>query len=139
DASVTAAARSMDFARRKAAVRYILSHLEDRHVDAESIARGTGQSRSALYRQSEQYGGVAHYIMKRRLAAVRDALENGSSETLAVLAERHGFADESHMNRRFNRAYGQPAGAFRRAVSREGGQTLNAKVRRWEGWLSEIN
>lgn len=138
-ASPTAASQRVEFARREAAVRYIVAHLADRPLDADAIALATGQSRSALYRLFEREGGVAQYVMVRRLAAVRDALENGSGETLAVLAQRFGFADESHMNRRFNRAYGRPAGAFRREVARESRHTIPSTVRRWAGWMTEVN
>lgn len=138
-ASPAAAARRMDFARREAAVRYIVAHLRDRDIDAGAIALATGQSRSALYRLFEREGGVAQYVMTRRLGAVRDALENGSSEPLVVLAEQFGFADESHMNRRFKRAYGRPAGAFRREVASESRHTVSSTVRRWAGWMSEVS
>jgi len=77
--------------------------------------------------------------MAIRLAAVRDALEEGSTEPLAILAERFGFADESHMNRRFNRAFGRPAGGFRREIATVGPDSVAASVRRWGGWMSEIS
>lgn len=138
-ASPAAASRRVEFARREAAVRHIVAHLADRDIDADSIALAIGQSRSALYRLFEREGGVAHYVMTRRLGAVRDALENGSSETLAMLAARFGFADESHMNRRFNRAYGRPAGAFRREVASDSRNTVSSSVRRWAGWMREVS
>jgi AraC-like DNA-binding protein len=137
--STTAAARSIDFARRHAVIRHVGGNLGDRTLDADAIARATGQSRSALYRLFRRDGGVAQYVMSRRLAAVRDALEKGSTDSLAVLAERFGFADESHMNRRFNRAYGRPAGAFRREVTSGDPTAVTAARRRWVGWMSEIS
>lgn len=138
-ASPAAAARRVEFARREAAIRHIAARLGDRDLDVDSIARAIGQSRSSLYRLFENAGGVAQYIMTRRLGAVRDTLETGSTEPLAVLAERFGFADESHMNRRFNRAYGRPAGAFRQEVIREPSHTIASNRRRWSGWMSEVS
>ncbi len=138
-ASPVAATRRIEFARREAAVRHIFAHLGDRDIDVDAIALATGLSRSALYRLFEGEGGVAQYVMSRRLGAVRDALEHGSSETLAGLAERFGFADESHMNRRFNRAYGRPAGAFRREVANDSRNSVSSSVRRWAGWMSEVS
>jgi AraC-like DNA-binding protein len=137
--STTAAARSIDFARRHAVLRHIGANLGDRTLDADAIARATGQSRSVLYRLFRRDGGVAQHVMSRRLAAVRDALEKGSTDSLALLAERYGFSDESHMNRRFNRAYGRPAGAFRREVTSEDPTGVTSTRRRWAGWMSEIS
>lgn len=137
--SAAAAVRRIDFARREAAIRYVAAHLGDRDLDAEAIAAATGQSRSGLYRVLERDGGVAKFVMARRLAAVRDALENGSQDPLAVLADRFGFSDESHMGRRFTQAYGRPAGAFRREVAADGALSVTSSQRRWAGWMVEIS
>lgn len=137
-ASPAAAARRVEFSRREAVVRYIAANLGDRDLDADAIALAIGQSRSSLYRLLEREGGVAQYIMSRRLGAVRDALEQGSSETLSALAEQFGFADESHVNRRFNRAYGRPPGAFRREVAGDSPDSVSSNVRRWAGWMNEV-
>jgi len=141
-ADLTSAAPTMlrvDVARREAAERYIRNHLGERDLDAAAVAAGIGASRSSLYRLFEPDGGVAQFIMTRRLAAVRDALEQGSRQPLAVLAEMFGFTDESHLNRRFKQAYGQPAGAYRRTVLQAGVDGLDAAMRRWPGWMIEIS
>lgn len=129
----TSAAR-LDLLRREMAVRYIAAHLSDRGLDAARVAEGAGLSRSALYRLFSANGGVAEFIMSRRLGAVRDMLERGSTAPLATLATAYGFADESHLNRRFSRAYGQPAGAFRRSLA----ETLGDNARSWTSWLVEM-
>lgn len=77
--------------------------------------------------------------MARRLSAVRDAVERGSNQTLSVLAEAHGFTDESHLNRRFHRAYGMTAGGFRRAVVGAEPNEASTKSRRWRGWMVEMD
>lgn len=129
----------LDQARREAAERYILAHLADRHLDAAAVAAGVGASRSSLYRLFAHDGGVARFIMSRRLAAVRNALEGGASEPLSALAVAHGFTDESHLNRRFKQAYGQPAGAFRRSVAEIGEDGVAVAARRWAGWMIEVS
>jgi AraC-like DNA-binding protein len=129
----------IDLARREAAERFIAAHLGDRSLDAAMVAAGIGASRSVLYRLFVQDGGVARFIMARRLAAVRAALEGGSSEPLAGLAQSYGFTDESHLNRRFNKAYGLPAGAFRRSVSGEPLDGPIAAARRWTSWMIEVS
>lgn len=128
----------VDQARRAAAESYIVAHLGDRHLDAAAVAAGIGASRSSLYRLFADEGGVAHFIMSRRLAAVRDALDRGASEPLSALALAHGFTDESHLNRRFKQAYGQSAGAFRRAAAELGEDGVAAAARRWAGWMVEV-
>jgi len=128
----------IDLARREAAQRFIVAHLADRDLDAARVAAGIGASRSALYRLFTDDGGVARFIMTRRLVAVRNAIDAGSSEPLSALAEAYGFTDESHLNRRFNRAYGQPAGAYRRSVVEREGDELAAMAGRWSGWMVEV-
>lgn len=130
---------TVDLARREAAERFVLAHLDQRHLDAAAVAAGIGASRSGLYRLFAPDGGVAEFIMSRRLGAVRDALEAGAAEPLAALAETFGFTDESHLNRRFKRAYGVPAGAFRRAVAESGEDAVAAATRRWAGWMIEVS
>lgn len=128
----------LDQARREAAERFILAHLHDRALDAAAVAAGVGASRSTLYRLFADAGGVARFIMSRRLAAVRAALESGAAGPLSALALAHGFTDESHLNRRFKQAYGQPAGAYRRAVAEAGEDAVAAAARRWAGWMVEV-
>lgn len=129
----------LDQARREAAERFILAHLHDRHLGAAMVAAGIGASRSTLYRLFAEDGGVARYIMSRRLGAVRGALEGGSTEPLSALALAHGFTDESHLNRRFKQAYGRPAGAYRRSVAETGEDAVAAAARRWAGWMVEVS
>lgn len=136
--SAATEARRLDLAQRDAAIRFIESHMADRGLDAAAIAAGLGLSRSSLYRLFQPYGGVAVYIMGRRVAAVRDALEVGASIPLTELAARFGFTDESHLNRRFSRVYGQPVGSYRRAVAMESQDSDNGRARRFAAWMSEI-
>lgn len=133
----TSAAR-LDLLRKEMAVRYIASRLSDRDLDAARVVEGAGLSRSMLYRLFAHSGGVAEYIMSRRLAAVRDMLERGSTAPLSSLALSFGFADESHLNRRFSRAYGEPAGAFRRALADVASGRDAPGGRRWASWLIEV-
>lgn len=131
-------ARRLDLAQRDAATRFIESHISDRGLDASVIAEGLGLSRSALYRLFQPYGGVSVYVMARRIAAVRDALETGSTEPLSDLASRFGFTDESHLNRRFSRVYGQPVGSYRRAMAMETPDSDSGRARRFAVWMTEI-
>ena len=138
DVTGSSGSQRAEFGQREAAVRYILANLTDRNLNAECVAQALGRSRSSLYRLFEDQGGVAQFIMSRRLGAVREALEAGSIEPLFVLAERYGFTNESHLNRRFNQAFGQPAGAFRRSVLQHANDSPDASARRWAGWMAEV-
>lgn len=124
-----------DLTLREASMQFIDEHLPDRSLDAAAIAAGVGRSRSSLYRIFQPYGGVAEYMMIRRVAAVRDAMDTGSTASLAVLAAQFGFTDESHLNRRFSRIYGLPVGAYRQAISGDGPDSIATLARRvWE-WM----
>lgn len=133
--SATADSYCEDLVLREAAMQFIDDHLSDRSLDAAAISASVGRSRSALYRIFQPYGGVAEYVMIRRVAAVRDAMDTGSTAPLAVLASQFGFTDESHLNRRFSRIYGLPVGAYRQAISGDAPDSVAALARRvWE-WM----
>lgn len=122
---------------RHAALSYAMEHLGDRDLNAARIAAAIGVSRPRIYRLFADDGGVAQFIMSRRLAAVRDALEAGSAESLATLAQQHGFSDESHLNRRFTQAFGVPAGAYRRSLAAR--KEDEPPARRLQSWLVSLD
>lgn len=122
---------------RHAALAYAMEHLGDRDLNAARIAAAIGVSRPRIYRLFAADGGVAEFIMSRRLGAVRDAIEAGSTEPLSVLALKHGFTDESHLNRRFTQAFGVPAGAYRRSLAAEAADEPAA--RRLQNWLTSLD
>lgn len=124
-----------DLDEREAVIGYITANLDNRDLNASVIAVGIGSSRSSIYRALRPLGGVAEVIMARRLAGVREALETGSTEPLSVLAARFGFTDESHLNRRFAQAFGQPAGAFRHLIATEAD---DRDARRLKSWITNL-
>jgi AraC-like DNA-binding protein len=133
-----AAARREDFLRRQMIEQHIEAHLADRALSAATICAQTGISRSALYRLFEGQGGVGHLIQARRIDALRAAIERGSAESLAELADRFGFASESHMSRLFAEATGDPPGAYRQTVRDMPAGDVRTATRRWQGWMSEL-
>ncbi len=63
---------------------------------------------------SRAYGIAPHaYALQRRVAVVRDFLASG--EEVSRVAHRVGFADQSHLTRRFLSVVGVTPGEFRRA------------------------
>jgi AraC-like DNA-binding protein len=98
-----------------AAARLIDERLLDRGLDAESLMRALGLSRSSLYRAFQSVGGVKAYIRQRRLERARDVLANrtGPRPTVGEVAQSCGFASDSHFSRAFRKAFGYPPGAQR--------------------------
>lgn len=105
--------------RRERAEAFIEAHLADPALDAERIATGVGMSRSVLYRCFVADGGVANFIRARRLERMRAALRRKTeTRSVSALAYACGFTSESHCNRAFRSAFGQPPGHFRAEVQR---------------------
>ncbi|MCJ2137276.1 helix-turn-helix domain-containing protein [Methylobacterium sp. J-026] len=133
-----AAARPL---RRTRAEAYVDTHLLDPRLDAATVAAGIGTSRSRLYEDFADEGGVARYVQRRRLERLRDALRRpGETRSASTLAFACGFIDESHSNRAFRAAFGVPPGRYRSIVHR-------ARLDRsdhgpiesvFERWISEL-
>ena len=102
------------------------------------IRRALGLSRSALYWLFEPYGGVAAYLLERRLARVRALLaDRREHRRISELAFAHGFASEAHFSRAFRRCFGLTPSDVRGTAERpepkgptEAGPTYRAWVRR---------
>lgn len=89
------------------AKRHVEMHLHQPWLDAEEIRVAAGISRASLYRLFKPYGGIACYLLARRLARCRDAIEAPGHDCLiAAIAYAHGFVSEAHFSRAFRRAYG---------------------------------
>jgi len=86
-------------------------------IAADTLARLAGMSRFHLWRAfRRRYGLPPHaYRMQRRLAAARDMLVQG--EAPAAVAAALGFADQSHLHKRFKGAYGITPGQFAAAAA----------------------
>ncbi|GAD59585.1 transcriptional regulator, AraC family [Brevundimonas abyssalis TAR-001] len=134
----TAQSRRQTFSRRELVEQHIDASLADPHLSVDSVAADTGISRSALYRLFEQHGGVARQIRKRRLAALRSALDRRDAALPEVLARHYGFDDERQMERLFLEEFGQSASGYRQAVAAvEAGEPEDSRLR-WRTWLSEV-
>ncbi|WP_409566603.1 helix-turn-helix domain-containing protein [Methylobacterium sp. E-005] len=128
--------------RRRRAEAFIAEHLTDARLDARAIAIGIGVSRSTLYSLFSEDGGIARYIQRRRLDAVRKVLLRPDEDrSLAALAYTYGFSNESHFSRLFAGAFGVPPGRFRADVRRMrltgfgSGKPSDPHVTRWPAEL----
>ncbi|WNJ88251.1 helix-turn-helix domain-containing protein [Bosea sp. 685] len=99
----------------EAIARYIDRHLDDPDLDVGRIAAALGLSRSSLYRSfPASEGGVARFILHRRLELCRDALlAGGPIGPLEDLATRWGFEDYGAFSRAFRRRFGLAPSALR--------------------------
>ncbi|HWK64801.1 MAG TPA: helix-turn-helix domain-containing protein [Rhizobiaceae bacterium] len=97
---------------------YIRSHLQDPRLDPETVARACGVSiryLHTLFKDTDQT--VAKWIREQRLAACRAALDDpGSGQTVAEIAYRWGFSDQTQFSRAFKNQYGLPPGEYRDGV-----------------------
>lgn len=111
---VAVSAEAQDGAVRRRALAAIDARLGSAQLNAASLARGLGVSRSTLYRLFSADGGVNAYIRQRRLERVHQLLgQPATSEPIATLAERWGFCDAAHFGRLFREAYGMTPGDYR--------------------------
>jgi AraC-like DNA-binding protein len=106
-AQVTASVRAT---ARRAICDYIDQHLTDEELSPEVLLRVFRMSRATLYRLFEDEGGIAAYILGRRLDrchAILAASKTGE-RGIGELAFNHGFASEAHFSRAFRRRFGIP-------------------------------
>lgn len=92
---------------------WILDHL-DADLGVPALAKRCGLSPRQLMRRFVTTTGdtPAHYVLQRRLEAVRRDLEE-SELPLKAIARRAGFRSEQSMRRAFARAFGSAPDSFR--------------------------
>lgn len=96
--------------------RFIDEHLADPALTTRTIAEAYDVAPRTLQRlfQREDMSVVDH-IRSRRLERCRRDLLDPTQRTrpVSAIAQRWGFRDESHFNRRFRERYGVPPGTYR--------------------------
>lgn len=94
---------------------YIRAHLGDPALDPEMVARACGLSTRYLHELFKDTGQtVASWIREQRLAACRAALdEPDNGQTVAEVAYKWGFGDQTQFSRAFKLLYGMPPGEYR--------------------------
>lgn len=104
----------VDAAVASRALEYLRSHYADDVSTTELVRASGAASRFQLNRSfKSRYGTTPHAsLVQIRLAKARSLLRDKVSPSL--VAARCGFADQSHMTRWFQRAYGMAPGAYAR-------------------------
>ncbi len=94
---------------------YLHAHL-DEQISTATLSRFSGLTESHLIRAfHREFGLPPHaYHMQLRLAQACDALASGLS--VSTVAYECGFADQSHLSRKFKQAYGLTPAAWANAV-----------------------
>jgi AraC-like DNA-binding protein len=93
---------------RSAAKAFVDANLTLDRLDPAKIAAAVGVSRSVLYRAFDSYGGVAAYVMTRRLDRCFEALltRRGRTPPISQIAYAHGFTSDAHFSRAFKTRFG---------------------------------
>lgn len=134
----TSEAHRLAFSRRELVEQHIDARLADPRLSVEAISAATGISRSTLYRLFDQRGGIGRLIQRRRLTALRAALDDRDPASPEALALRFGFGGPDRMERLFRQDFDQSIAAYRRAVDEVEPGAAEDSRRRWRTWLSEI-
>ena len=86
---------------------YVLRHIDDPELSAESIALVEHVSARTVARVFASYGTTPmRYIWQKRLEASYCALAQGSVRKVSEAAMNYGFSDLSHFSRSFKKAFG---------------------------------
>ena len=124
---------------------FIKGRLASAALDPDEVAAAMGVSRSALYRQFKESGGIALYIREQRLRRCFTDLvsERGRDKQVAEIAWHWGFADAAHFSRLFKERFGCTPSEAREgaaAVQRREGRAMDSRVgdRRYEEWIAAL-
>lgn len=138
--------RRQEFLRREIVERHIAANLGHRGLSVETISEATGISRSALYRLFDNQGGVAKLIQRRRVDALRSALDaqaiGGDAETPEALTDvtaQLGFSTDEQARRQFTDAYGMAPRAYFESMAALAPDGAEASSLRWLGWMTEVS
>jgi AraC-like DNA-binding protein len=129
--------------RKNLAIRRVQQHLQ-RHVpdplSLHDLARMAGVSKAYLVREFHRTIGLPPHAYHVQLRIARAARLLAMGLPLSRVAFEAGFADQSHLSRRFKAAYGLTPLGFARAVRSATGPAPDiAKPSQWPGAIAFNN
>jgi len=136
---VAVEARRQDHLRREAVEQLIDREMANPHLTGAVIAERVGVSRATLYRLYQRSGGIARHVKRRRIDAVRRALEVPEARELDALAHLYGLGDEAGLVRAFRADQGIDPTEYRQRVRQGRGDPVETGTRRWNGWMHELD
>jgi AraC-like DNA-binding protein len=104
-------------ALRERIKQHVAAHLADPRLSVDGIAHALNCSRRQLYNAfAEEADGVAGYVLRCRLAACRNALDDRANahRSITDIAVGFGFSSMAHFSRVFRAAIGVPPSDYRR-------------------------
>jgi AraC-like DNA-binding protein len=118
--------------------RFIQENLTSPDLNPTTLCKALGVSRRQLYYLFEQRGGVAKFILRRRLAACCAAIADQSdSRLISTIAYSFGFTDAALFSRQFHAEYGfRPSEA--RAAGLSGKLPLSSAPSTFAEWLLQV-
>ncbi len=98
--------------RLAAMQRFIDSNLQNPKLGPDMLLSAFAVSRTTLYRDFADFGGVLSFILERRMhRAYRMLAESAPTRgVVQAVGERVGFESTSHFSRSFRKAFGAPPG-----------------------------
>jgi AraC family transcriptional regulator len=111
-------ARGPDGALPRAKLRAVLEYIEE-HLDASpTLEQMAAVARLSPYHFARQFKAATglpphEYVIVRRIERAKQFLQDGSDLSLAQVAARAGFSDQSQFSRHFKRILGVTPGQFR--------------------------
>ena len=98
---------AMTISRFNLARKFIQENLRSPELGTDSICCAVGISRRQVYYLFEQYGGVASFIKKQRLAACCRAIANANDlRLISSIAFSYGYLDAALFSRQFFAEFG---------------------------------
>lgn len=99
---------------------WMLSHINDTQVTAESFAQGLGYGRTNFFKKVKQLTGMSpnDYIRKIRMEKAAELLIS-TNMTAAEVDYKVGFEDQYYFSKSFKKYYGVPPSKYRRGETTE--------------------
>lgn len=123
----TPAGNSAAALAREGIHRFVRQHIQDRQLDAASVAAACGLSRRSLFRALEDDGeSLTPLIRRLRIERAGRLLRARPDLPLAVIAAQSGFGGPEQLHRAFQSVLGTTPGTYRAMAASDGDKRATA-------------